>query len=108
MREITDWNGHHVLAVPVGTIPEQDTVSKAYAEAVWSLAYDLGVQAESRSCRLCPMLNVGVESASHRCTHPRGLMWAATRGVDQGGCAMKGVIAEEYIPLVKMRLGEQT
>lgn len=106
MKEMTDWNGHHVLAVPAHL--KLCPAHKARLEAVWALVDDLGLQAESRLCGLCPMLDASAETILRQCTHPRGLDWALMRGADKGGCAQRVIVAEEYIPLVQMRLGEQT
>lgn len=104
MKEIENWNGHRVLAIPAGTWADRDPVDRAYADAVWALTYDLGTQPGSRLCRMCPMrLDVGDGFAS-RCGHPRGLSWAAVVSVALGGCFQQSIIAEEYIPLVQMRL----
>jgi len=108
MREIKDWNGHHVLAIPSFSAAEQDPVSKAYAEAVGGLIADLGATPELRLCWLCPMHQADAEMGFYQCAHPQGLSWTLSQRVDQGGCRRRVIVAEEYIPLVKMRLGERT
>jgi len=105
MFEIENWNGHRVLAIPVGRAAEQCPVTKAYLDAVRGLSYDLGATPVSRRCGLCPMYQV--VGTGHRCAHPIGVAWTALRSVARGGCRQRVIVAEEYIPLVQMRLGEQ-
>lgn len=88
MKEIKNWNGHHVLAIsfsPNGTL-----------NAVEGLARDL--TGRSGACELCPARDT---TKSGGCTNPKWYLAPP----EQGGCRRHFVIAEEYIPLVRMRIG---
>ena len=105
MKEIKDWNGHHVLAIPAIGHEGRSPMDEAYSAAAFALANDLGSPAGVRLCRLCPMRTEGTARA--RCAHPSGMLWTATTPVAEGGCHRQALIAEEYIPLVQMRLGSR-
>lgn len=95
MKELKDWNGHHVLVVP-------DTTHTLVRMV--QLRNDLGLAAVGRKagCALCPAWDA---------TRPKGLQctvhgWYLS--LPRGGCWGYFVIAEEYISLAQIRLGEQT
>lgn len=102
--EIEDWNGHRVLAIPASSTTGLDPVEKAYADAAKSLAYDLGATPGLRLCWLCPMHQPDAGTTFYQCAHPRGLGWTATTNAVEGGCVGQVIVAEKYIPLVRMRL----
>jgi len=95
VRVVEDWSGHRVLAVP--------NTTSALA-AVVRLRNDLGLADVGRKacCALCPAWDA---------PRPKGLQ-CTVQGwympLPRGGCYGFFVIAEEYIPLVQIRLGEQT
>lgn len=88
MKEIKNWNGHHVLAI----FSLNDTLN-----AMKGLARDL--TGKSSACELCPAWDA-TKPDGDRCTIPAWYL-----PLERGGCAGYLVIAEEYIPLVRMRIG---
>jgi len=94
VRIVEDWSGHRVLAVP-------DT-PRTLVDMVRLRNELLGVDRGRRACcALCPAWDT-TEHEGGRCTNPRWYLSLA-----RGGCGGYFVIAEEYIPLVQIRLGEQ-
>lgn len=93
VRIVEDWSGHRVLALPDTTFTLLGLVR---------LRDELGFARGRRTCcALCPAWDT-TEHEWRRCTNPRWYLPLA-----RGGCGGYFVIAEEYIPLVQIRLGEQ-
>lgn len=94
MQIIENWRGHRVLAVPE---------SPRTMIAMALLHNDLGFNKRYRTgCALCPACDTTDDNWG-RCTNRQWQM-----PLTRGGCLGYSVIAEEYIPLVQLRLGEQT